>query len=163
MKRKIKTIELECSSCGIKFQKELKEYKRRIKNNVESKFYCNIDCRNKSSQTDEYSPFRTFLFNAKKNSRTKKLQFNLDLIYLKSLWEKQNGVCKFSNVSMILFPTTNTKKYVPDAASLDRIDSNKGYIKGNVQYVCLAINYAKNTFDTEEFVLFLQKMKINCK
>jgi hypothetical protein len=37
-------------------------------------------------------------------------------------------------------------------ASLDRIDSNKGYTKGNIQWVHKIINRLKNKFSQEEFV-----------
>ena len=37
-------------------------------------------------------------------------------------------------------------------ASLDRIDSNKGYIKGNVQFISTAINYMKNNMSNEDTV-----------
>ncbi len=33
-----------------------------------------------------------------------------------------------------------------DNASLDRIDNNLGYIKGNVRYVALIVNYARNSW-----------------
>lgn len=42
-------------------------------------------------------------------------------------------------------------------ASLDRIDSSKGYIEGNVEFVCSAINLAKNNFSKEAMVSFLQE------
>lgn len=41
-------------------------------------------------------------------------------------------------------------------ASLDRIDSTKGYVKGNVEFVCLAINYAKNNFKKEEMMSLIK-------
>ena len=37
-------------------------------------------------------------------------------------------------------------------ASLDRIDSNKGYIKGNVQFISTAINYMKNNMSNEDTI-----------
>jgi len=37
-------------------------------------------------------------------------------------------------------------------ASLDRIDSNIGYIKGNIQWVSQCINYMKNTMTHEETI-----------
>ena len=38
---------------------------------------------------------------------------------------------------------------LPKTASIDRIDSSKGYTKGNVQWVCVFANLAKNTFKDE--------------
>lgn len=154
-KNKCKFIELTCSACHKQFQKLLKEYKRRSKKDPSCKFYCSKNCRNECSQTDEYSPFRTFFFYAKKNARLKKINFDLDLIYIKELWETQNGKCVYSKVPMRLFPTTTKARGIPNAASLDRIDSSKGYVKGNVHFVCLSINYAKHTFEEIEFVNFL--------
>lgn len=43
-------------------------------------------------------------------------------------------------------------------ASLDRIDSSKGYIKGNVEFVCYAINLAKNSFTRDEMKEFLKEV-----
>ena len=37
-------------------------------------------------------------------------------------------------------------------ASLDRIDSSKGYVKGNIQWVHIAINFMKHSLPEEEFV-----------
>ena len=42
-------------------------------------------------------------------------------------------------------------------ASLDRIDSSKGYVEGNVEFVCCAINLAKNDFCKEAVVDFLNQ------
>ena len=43
------------------------------------------------------------------------------------------------------------KKANPFKASLDRIDSTKGYTEGNVQWVCLAVNQMKSDKTEEEF------------
>ena len=51
------------------------------------------------------------------------------------------------------------KKKAPHTASLDRIDSAIGYMKGNVQFVCYSINTAKNDFDEIEFIQFVESMK----
>jgi hypothetical protein len=88
----------------------------------------------------------------------KKFDFDLDLPYLKTLWEKQKGICPYSKVPMLLFPTLHKTKFKPTAASLDRIDSNRGYVKGNVEFVCLSINYAKNRFDRNEFIEFISNI-----
>lgn len=41
---------------------------------------------------------------------------------------------------------------VPYTASLDRIDSNKGYLKGNIQWVHKDVNRMKNVFSQERFI-----------
>ena len=108
---------------------------------------------------DEFSPFRTFLMLCKHNVRKKKFEFNLDLEYLKNLWESQKGKCPYSNIEMLLSNTAYGKQFKPISASLDRIDSNKGYVKGNVEFVCLAMNYAKNKFSREEFSNFVTNIR----
>ena len=40
------------------------------------------------------------------------------------------------------------------AVSVDRIESGRGYVQGNIQLVCQAINYAKNKFTNEQFLTF---------
>tara|TARA_R110000851_G_scaffold39966_3_gene101096 strand:- start:7144 stop:7638 length:495 start_codon:yes stop_codon:yes gene_type:complete len=83
--------------------------------------------------------------------------FDLDAKYLENLWNKQKFVCVYTNITMIL-PISGKKK-APHTASLDRIDSAIGYMKGNVQFVCYSINTAKNDFDEIEFIQFVESMK----
>ena len=39
-----------------------------------------------------------------------------------------------------------------NTASLDRIDSSKGYVEGNVQWVHKMINMSKQQYSQEEFI-----------
>jgi hypothetical protein len=41
-----------------------------------------------------------------------------------------------------------------DTASVDRIDSSKGYTKDNIQFVCFMANIAKNKFSCDELINF---------
>jgi hypothetical protein len=158
MKRKNekKLISVVCSKCKSSFQKDLKEYNRQIRKNQNYNFFCSLNCSN--SKLDEYSSFRNFISTAKKNAKQKKLEFNLDVEFLKELWETQSGKCFYTKLPMLLFPTKSKNEFKPESASLDRVDSSKGYIKGNVRFVCLTINYAKNSFDEKDFVKFLDKI-----
>ena len=63
---------------------------------------------------------------------------------LKKLIES-NGVCQKTGVPLTMTPNH------PFCASIDRIDSNKGYVPGNIQVVCQMFNYAKHDFDEMEF------------
>jgi hypothetical protein len=63
----------------------------------------------------------------------------------------------------MILPRSNSRKNIIKKcsilASLDRIDSSKGYIEGNIEFVCLAINYAKNGFSKEETQNFIKMIK----
>ena len=61
---------------------------------------------------------------------------------LKSILERQGGCCALSGV---VFDETNRP-------SLDRIDSTRGYVKGNVQLVLHAINRMKTDLAQDRFI-----------
>ena len=42
------------------------------------------------------------------------------------------------------------------SASLDRIDNSKGYVQGNVRFVSVMFNFARNKFSDEEVIEFAQ-------
>jgi hypothetical protein len=166
-----------CDGCGKEFEKETR-YVKSAQNNGR-KNYCNLSCHAKSTRTqklgdwsndetnkeflrkmsgnrrDEYTPFRTLL----KSCRTRtnksgqpKGTFDLDLPYMKQLWEEQEGKCSVTKVELKLENSYN-KNY---QASLDRIDSSKGYTKGNVRYISVSVNWLKNNLDDNHLREFIQ-------
>lgn len=154
-----KTIELTCYRCNKIFLKLKKEYVSQIKRKgIKTKFYCGQECGNKH-KIDEFTPFRPYLILAKKNAKDKNLGFDLDALYLKELWNKQKQKCVYSGLEMNLYPSRGEKLYEPKVASLDRIDSKLGYIKGNVQYVCLFMNYAKMAFSDNEIKSLVKEIQ----
>lgn len=78
------------------------------------------------------------------------IEFTITPEDLEVLWVKQQGKCALSNLPISLFISLQDAK--KHNASLDRIDSNKGYIPGNVQWVHKDINYMKCDFTQQEFV-----------
>ena len=66
------------------------------------------------------------------------------------LFEKQSGSCALSDMPIQLT--------VPRTASLDRIDSTKGYVLGNIQRVHKDVNKMKNAFPQEHFVEICRKV-----
>ena len=160
----MKTIKLKCDECGKEFEKSKGEYNRRIKIGKD-KFYCGLSCAGKNSSVhlkkhhgkyncnlrcgskkDEFSPFREFIRCAKRRCET-----DIDLEYLKDLWEKQDGKCAITKIDLIL-----ERNHLPFQASLDRIDCSKGYIKGNVRFICLIANYARNKWDDDAVTQFIE-------
>jgi hypothetical protein len=87
---------------------------------------------------------------ARASKRKKDLDFDLDLQFIIELWNKQSGCCALTGIPFTLLPGTNTG-HNPLNASLDRIDSTKGYIRSNVRMVCTMVNLALNNFGEEKF------------
>lgn len=83
-------------------------------------------------------------------ARLRKHEFNLVPEDLYKLWDEQNGLCAYSKV-----PLNNIANHL-HMASLDRIDSKQGYIKGNIQLVCAAVNRMKQDFSEQEFLTFCE-------
>lgn len=80
---------------------------------------------------------------------------DLTLEYLWDLYEAQQGVCKLSGLPILIetsLGSMNKNGYQRMTASVDRIDSTKGYLKGNVQWVHKSINQMKSNRTDEEFI-----------
>lgn len=174
-KQKRKLVAVICDYCGKEFLKPKSEYKRNIKlgrHNFCSRSCCGkhiasldkpltqaqIDSMNSiknysNNRHDKFTPFREIL----RTVRNRCKEFNLDLPYLAELWNTQNGICPYTKLKLIL-PTWNNNPDIRYRASLDRIDSSKGYIKGNVQFIATPINYLKGTMSDEVTKTYLREI-----
>ena len=114
-----------------------------------------------NNRLDELSPFRSFLNSGRASIKSHKVE--VDAEYLKSTWEKQNGKCPYTGISMVLPETTSEYQKIKSLkkASLDRIDSSLEYVKGNVEFVCLAINLAKNNRSQKEMIDFIEEIALH--
>lgn len=90
----------------------------------------------------------------KYNANRRNIEFLVDVRYLDSVWQEQQGRCAYSNRFLIL-PT----KKDPGTASLDRIDSKLGYIEHNVQFVDKKINTMKWNLGEDEFFDIICEIK----
>lgn len=166
------TVKVICSHCQKTFEKEKKEYNRKMRTG-DPRFFCNLSCtayhtnmhmspeqkknqgkflRHQYGNSFAKKGSWTKLINKCRNRTTKsKKLFDLSEEYLESLWVSQNKVCAISGIEMAKYNTTR----LPNTASLDRIDSSVGYIEGNVQFVCYSINLAKSNFSDEQIKAFL--------
>jgi len=135
-----------CAKCNKKF----------IKRRSDARKYCSKLCRVLST-TDEYTPFKHYFSNITGRSRHKrtktKISSNLTINDLKSQWEKQSGICPYTGIKMTL-STRRKRNPLPYQASIDRIDHKKGYDVGNIQFVSLIANYAKNSFSSMQLIEF---------
>jgi len=100
----------------------------------------------------------------KYGAKLRNLEFEVSIQYLWDLYLKQKGKCSLSGVDIYLKSqekfSTITKvengnrniDYSKFNASLDRIDSSKGYTEDNVQWVERKINIIKHDLSQNEFI-----------
>lgn len=176
---------IKCFFCSIESEKETKEIKRQLKKDPNRRFFCSRSChaKNLNQRSDMklrltelhkiYPPPNTtgrrigkftrelhMLRHRKKGDGTRVI-IEIDEEYLVKLWTEQEGKCAITKIPLKQRTGFYTDPKTPDTVSIDRIDSNLGYIKGNVQIVALSINYAKNDFSSKVFNEFLKAIRTN--
>lgn len=85
----------------------------------------------------------------------KKRDFSITIEYIWQQFLRQNRKCALSGEE-IHFNGSNKSSL--KTASLDRIDSNKGYIEGNIQWVHKDVNALKQDFEEKHFVEWCKKI-----
>lgn len=178
-------VELMCEECQSPFVKKKAEHARTIKRGYRQ--FCSRKCgdayKKKNGKEfvghfDEWrqskenlahirnlqknraamaEPFREFLRRARKSVIRKGRELDLTIEQLKIVWNSQSGICPYTGWVLEIPKSTECKK--PNTASLDRIDSSKGYVFDNVQFVSVMANYAKSDFSHEEMKRFCQAIK----
>jgi len=81
----------------------------------------------------------------KRNAGLRGFDFNLSIKEAWEVWLSQKGLCAVSGQPIIL--GTGSKQ----TASIDRIDSTKGYSKDNIQWTHKDINMIKSNYSMQEF------------
>ncbi|HUS50146.1 MAG TPA: hypothetical protein VMZ91_08265 [Candidatus Paceibacterota bacterium] len=117
-------------------------------------------CKCKSMRLNGHiSAFR--LYSMKQTAKKRNIYFDpkIDKEYLWNLFLKQNKKCALSNIPIHFAETKNLELYHKGTtSSLDRIDSSKGYIKSNIQWVHKDINKIKCSLNQKEFIQICKKI-----
>ena len=148
-------IKVKCNGCGNEFEMRSGRYTSRHKEN-NGVHYCTHSCYHKYKPGK--SPFGYFIEKCRYGNRW---EYNIDSAFLEEVWKKQSGICPYTGIKMILPDSKRSfrKCRSIEKPSLDRIDTTKGYIKGNVEFVCQGINFAKHDYSKEEVLQFINKIK----
>lgn len=126
--------------------------------------YKDCGCFYKSSASNHhnwkgYGEISLSLWNSiKKGAESRGFNFYIDIEYVWDLYVKQNKKCAYSGIDIYFSSNLNHNR---GNASLDRIDSSKGYEKGNVQWIHKDINRMKNDFTESIFLLYCKKITEN--
>lgn len=160
---KRKQVEVSCSVCSKLFLKDESEVKRSEKRGMNH--CCSKVCvghnrydiralaiakgRKHELYNNVYDPkiakFYRFLKTGLSNGR----ETTITLEELADIWAIQEGKCIYTGIPLTI-PRHDSKNDHITTASLDRIDSSKGYVSGNCQFVSISINYMKNKMTDEQ-------------
>ena len=139
-----------------------KEYKLKLKRNgfFEEHWYNQNSFNNREEYRSNYPLTVTGRTNglflaAKKRAVDHNLEFDLSISRILSALEK--GICELTNLKFDLNRCKETFKN-PYSPSIDRIDSNLGYINSNIRVVLTAVNIALNEFDDATMLPILKAM-----
>lgn len=173
-KSKRKMGECSCDNCGVVFEKPLSELNRN--KNLGRMNFCTRSCVGKNNtknfgqrlnnyniskhsdnSRDKYTGLRALL----RRIKNKYHDYDVDLDYLKEVWDVQN-ICVYTGVELQLpkWKGINDPLYT---ASIDRIESDKGYVKGNIQFISITSNHAKNSMTHEQMIKFCDLIITNKK
>ena len=86
-----------------------------------------------------------FFSKLKREAIKRNIIFDISFEYLDELYTKQKHKCNLTGLDIEIKTKNQT-------ASLDRINSAKGYIEGNVQWVHKDINMMKRIYNQDYFI-----------
>lgn len=185
----VEKVELICKNCKDKYVKDAKEHKRTILRGYNTfcskKCLSEFQRQNQNQYTEHLQAWytsernkehlvklqkqskekydetergiRELLKRARNSAKKKSLDNTLTLDQIKQIWDNQRGVCQYTGWQL-QFPICKLNK-TPYTASLDRIDSDKGYVAENIQIISVMANYAKNDFNEEIMKEFCMAIK----
>lgn len=97
----------------------------------------------------------------KYSAKKRNINFNITIEYAWGLFVEQKRKCAISGVDIYFAETRIKSLHGGNTASLDRINSNKEYLKGNVQWVHKDVNIMKQAYDQNYFISFCKKIANN--
>ena len=108
-------------------------------------------CSNQSRRTGYEEITGSQWSKIKKGAIKRNIAFDITLEYIWQLFLNQGRKCAYTHIEL-KFGKNYNRNSADTTASLDRIDSNKGYIEGNVQWVHKNVNIMKQSLSHKEFI-----------
>lgn len=103
---------------------------------------------------------KTHWYYIKYAAKRRNKEFNVSMKDAWELYLKQNKKCVYTNLPIEF---GSIYRNIKTTASLDRIDSSKGYTLDNVQWVHVDINFMKFNLDNKRFIELCKLIVENIK
>ena len=95
-----------------------------------------------------------FMDRLKRGASARNIEILISIEYLQTLLENQEYKCALTGRQLIC-GYVHLKEYT---ASVDRIDSSRGYVDGNVQWVHKDVNLCKQSLSNEDFIKMCEEV-----
>ncbi len=148
-------VRCKCLICG------REDYKALLSNICQKRSYKSCGClqygsKEKHPHWQGYKEISKSFFNKIEDSaKERDIPFHITIEQIWDLFIKQDRKCALSGVELS-FPSC--LRDFNHTASLDRIDSDKEYIAGNIQWIHKDLNYMKVDFKEEDFLAWCSKV-----
>jgi hypothetical protein len=96
----------------------------------------------------------------KHSAKVRNISFDITIAEAWELFVKQDGVCALSGIPIYLPKNCKEHESGVGTASLDRIDSSKGYNINNVQWVHKKLNMMKREMSNSDFIIWCKLVTI---
>ena len=149
----IRPTHLTCKNCKESLPIEQFYNEKRNQTHYGKKYVCKFCTCNTNQQWRLKNPINNVLKDARlahkyrPNSVPK--EFDIDVDYLKQI---DTDICPILGIPMQWNAGKGMGKQNPNSKSLDRIDSSRGYVKGNVIIISWRANRLKNNATREELI-----------
>ena len=129
----------------------LKEWRRKNSGHIEEYIVAKYGgWAERSRMYKERNPGKVLFNSAKRRAKDKNFEFNIEETDI-----NMPTMCPILDIPILKVYTEGKKSGpTPNSASLDRIDNNKGYVKGNVQVISHLANTMKASATEEQLIKF---------
>lgn len=137
----------DCPSCGVQQTYSRKNY---AKESEKLGKVCK-KCANSDPDNNQHKGFykgvlrASFVHKYKTGAETRGIPWSVSFEYLADLLIEQDFKCALTGFELDAMGLANN-------ASLDRIDSSVGYVKGNLQWVTSEVNMMKQHYSQDRFI-----------
>ena len=131
--------------------------------------FCSYACHNKrtlergilEAKNSVEGTLSRLIYGIRSRSGRKKIACDIDKDFVIQMYRDQGGKCAATGIELKPSLGAGYSRKVPELATIDRIDSSKGYTKDNVRIVCYMYNMAKSSFSDTEVYDFCKRVVEN--
>ncbi len=153
-----KAFSTQCNKCGKTLLRRVADKRTHTRPCIS----CGLKIRNQYISSNQFPgwkgcgaiPKRIFS-GIRLRAKKRGIDFNITIEQAANLFKEQQGKCALTGLEIVLRPQREREA---TTASLDRIDSSKGYRIGNIQWVHKWVNLMKWDFTQNEFITLCKEV-----